>query len=91
MFASATKEEKEERSAAENIRANAARIKNDANNAAHTIKEDLNDLAHDAGRHVREMAGNVEESFICKIRDNPVQSSLIALGAGVMLGILIRR
>jgi ElaB/YqjD/DUF883 family membrane-anchored ribosome-binding protein len=63
-----------------------------------TNKKELSEKAHEAGAkvraiydqasgEVRELSQNVEEHIYKK----PVQSSLIALGAGVLLGLLLRR
>ena len=63
-----------------------------------TDKKALKEKAHEAGTQVRaiydhaseevhEVAHHVEERIVAR----PLQSSLIALGAGVVLGLLLRR
>jgi hypothetical protein len=60
--------------------------------------ESLNDAAHNAGRKVRGMLHTASDELThardymgAEIRTNPVRSSVIALGAGVLLGALLRR
>ncbi len=70
----------------------------DLKNTAYEMGDDLHNAAHQAGRKVRSMyntasneishAGDVVTS---EIRNNPVRSSLIAMGVGVVLGALLRR
>lgn len=67
-------------------------------NAAHDAGTELHHAANQAGRKVRSMIhsasdeiSHVSESVTSEIRANPVRSSLIALGAGVLLGVLLRR
>lgn len=62
-------------------------VKTDAENAAHragTSVRNMLDSASDELTHVKEVVND-------QIHNKPVQSSLIALGAGVILGLLIRR
>lgn len=61
-------------------------------------KEELEDIARNAGQHVRRLIDNAEENIseatgavAERIRGNPVQSSLIALGIGFVAGMLFRR
>ena len=56
------------------------------------------EIANEAGQKVREIFGHYSEDLSHtkevieeNIRNKPLQSSLIALGAGVLLGMLIRR
>lgn len=67
-------------------------------NAACDIKDTVNKAANQAGRDVRGMlhAANDEvvhagHAVTGEIRSNPVRSAAIALGAGVVLGALLRR
>ena len=67
-------------------------------NAAREVKEDVTDAAHEAGRKVRDFLhtasdeiSHVSHSVSTEIRSNPIRSSAIALGAGVLLGMLLRR
>lgn len=76
----------------------AHRFKDDARDAAATLKDDVEEIARRTGRHAREMAdsaghdvADAGEAILIKIRDNPIQSSLIALGVGLALGIFYRR
>lgn len=64
----------------------------------HDVKEDMQDMAHQAGRKVRNLFNaasdevtHVSETVTTEIRTNPVRSSMIALGVGVVLGALLRR
>ena len=67
-------------------------------NATHEIRDDLNHAANQAGRKVRNMfnsasdeISHASENVTTEIRANPVRSSAIALGVGVLIGALIRR
>jgi len=102
MFTHAHKEEAKDdivhksRHAANTIRNGTRRVKDDVSNdigeSVDAVKEDLQDIARTAGRHFRAMANSTEENMAAKIRDNPLQSNLIALAVGVALGVfLIRR
>lgn len=60
--------------------------------------ESLHDAAHNAGRKVRSMLHTASDELShardymgTEIRSNPVRSSVIALGVGVLLGALLRR
>ncbi len=66
--------------------------------AVHDVDNDLHDAANQAGRRVRGMLDNAGDEITHagnrvskEIHTNPVQSSLIALGVGVVLGALLRR
>ncbi len=67
-----------------------------------TAKDDtvttLQNSANEAGRKVRSMVNaasdeisHASEKVNGEIRSNPVRSSMIALGVGVLLGALLRR
>jgi len=82
----------------DDIRDGARRIKEDVRQAAGTFKNDIEDVAREAGAQARACAGSVEKnvkdtlgSVTNKINDNPVQSSVIALGVGVLLGLVFFR
>lgn len=72
-----------------------------SNTAAEAVEEtahDMREAAHKAGRKVRHIlhqAGDeihhATDTVAQQIRTNPVQSSVLALGAGLLLGMLIRR
>ena len=60
--------------------------------------ESLHDAAHNAGVKVRGMLHSASDELShardyvgTEIRTNPVRSSVIALGVGVLLGALLRR
>ena len=66
--------------------------------AACEMGDNLHEVAHSAGRKVRGMFNtasdeicSARESVGAEIRSNPIRSSLIALGAGVLLGALLNR
>lgn len=66
--------------------------------AACEMGDNLHDAAHSAGRKVRGMLNSASDEISyaseyvgTEIRSNPVRSSVIALGAGVLLGVLLRR
>ena len=74
------------------------RIKADISDAADRMKNDLEGMARSAGKQVRDLADSAEETatdaaatVTAKIRENPVQSSMIALGVGVLVGLLFFR
>ena len=65
---------------------------------AHEMNNDLHNAANQAGRKVRSLynAASDEVSYASdkvtgEIRSNPVRSSVIALGVGVLLGALLRK
>lgn len=72
--------------------------------SATTTKDDIqntkhsDDTIHQVGRKVRNFYDNTsdnihhaKETVTSQIRSNPIQSSLMALGAGMALGMLFRR
>lgn len=66
--------------------------------AASDMGESLHDAAHTAGRKVRGMLHSASDELShardymgTEIRTNPVRSSVIALGVGVLLGAMLRR
>lgn len=85
MFSTATKDE-------------AVKLKSASESTAHELNNDLHIAANNAGRKVRNLynaasdeISHASEKVTGEIRSNPVRSSLIALGVGVLLGTLIRR
>jgi len=90
MFTSATRPEAADKTV-DDIREGARRVKGDVRDAANAVREDLNDLARQAGGYVRELADQTEETLLGRIRENPVQSALIAAGIGFVAGMLFRR
>lgn len=87
------------------IKESANKLKNEAQQdieetreGLEVVKDDLRDVANRAGRRVRNLidtasseATHVKETVTHQIQDKPVQSALIALGAGFLLGALFRR
>ena len=70
----------------------------DAHIAAAAVKEDIEGAARRTGHHVRELADSAghslkeaEHALTVKIRDNPVQASLVALGLGLLVGRFFHR
>lgn len=66
--------------------------------AYNDARDDLRDAANKAGRTLRSMASSAQseathaaEIVTTQIRSNPVQSTLLALGAGFLIGALFRR
>ena len=73
-------------------------IKADIKKAAGKARAELRGLAHEAGRRSREMLDSAEHSvsgatdqLAGAIREKPFKSGFIALGIGVVLGMLVRR
>lgn len=69
-----------------------------AYNVADIAREDLVDFANVAGKKVRglienysEEVANTTETVATHVRNKPLQSALIALGAGFIIGLLARR
>ena len=85
MFSTATKDD-------------AVTLKNVSQNTAYDAKDDLQTAANQAGRKVRSLFNSASDDIseasdkvTAEIRSNPVRSSMIALGVGVVLGALLRR
>ncbi len=85
MFSTATKDE-------------AIKLKTVSQSTAHELNKDLHVVANEAGRKIRSLYNSASEEISqagdkvsAEIRTNPVRSSMIALGLGVLLGALIRR
>ena len=73
-------------------------LKRKAEETSETVKGDIREIANDAGRRVREFISGCKDELddttrtvTLTIRKKPIQSSLIALGAGFLLGALLRR
>lgn len=71
---------------------------NDARDHADKVGADIKEVAQEAGqkmRHMMDAAGTdlveLSEKVVAEVRQHPVQSSVIALGAGVIIGMLLRR
>jgi ElaB/YqjD/DUF883 family membrane-anchored ribosome-binding protein len=85
MFSNITKDE-------------ANKLKNASQNTAHQLNNDLHVAANQAGRKMRNIFNSASDELsqasdivTAKIRNNPLRSSMIALGAGIVLGVLLRR
>jgi len=73
-------------------------FKSDVKEAASAVGDDLEAVARRTGQQARHLADSAEHSLsdigatvTHKIRNNPIQSSLIALGIGLTIGMLYRR
>ncbi|MDD5585408.1 MAG: hypothetical protein PHY92_00435 [Alphaproteobacteria bacterium] len=100
MFA--TNKESKKDAALDKIGEDVARLKGDARRAASEMKDELGTMAHEAGQHARKIIDTASETakteissattaIKTQIREKPIQSGLIALGVGVVLGALLRR
>jgi len=76
----------------------ASNIRDEVVDTAYEVKNDLRGAANQAGIKVRSFfnsasdeISHASDSVTKQVRANPVQSSLIALGAGFILGALFRR
>ena len=76
----------------------ASHIEDNLRNIAGEVKADLRDLAHEAGKRSRDFVDQAGEeisdatnSVAGLIRKKPFQSSAIALGVGVLVGMFFRR
>ncbi len=76
----------------------ARNFKADATDTANAAKNDLEGVARETGTQMRAFADSAGHSLkdagdtvAVKIRDNPIQSTLIALGVGLLAGIIYRR
>ena len=59
--------------------------------AAGHVRDDLRELGVEAGHVAREKATDARESFVEKVRENPLKSLAIAAGLGALVGYLLRR
>jgi len=88
---------------ASDVKAGASRIGNDVRQTANNVRRDINQpdlegIAHDIGQKVHDYVGDTKDRFYkvsdeltSEIRSRPVQSSLVALGVGFLVGLLVRR
>lgn len=77
---------------------NVENLKNAARDSVNDVSAEFAHAANKAGRKVRSFIDTASEDFThvsetvtTEIRSNPVQSSLIALGVGIVLGKLFFR
>lgn len=89
---------KEKENAQADIKAAERKLKQDGRAMADAVSDDLSEIAHRAGRRVRSYynaaADELSDDYgqlTSRIKSNPVQASFIALGAGIVLGALLRR
>ncbi len=82
----------------QNLKTSAQNVKAAATETFGEVKDDLCATANNAGRKVRGFMHSAGEEFShatdvvsTQIKDKPIQSSLIALGVGFVLGVLFRR
>jgi ElaB/YqjD/DUF883 family membrane-anchored ribosome-binding protein len=82
----------------DNVKEAARNFKNEAGKTARAVTDDLEDTARRTGHHMRELAdsaghglSDIGQTMALKIRDKPVQSSFIALGIGLVFGMLYSR
>lgn len=80
------------------LKSSAQHVRSAANDATEGAKQDLREMANHAGRKVRDFIHTANDEITqardtvtTQIRSNPVQSSAIALGVGIVLGALLRR
>jgi ElaB/YqjD/DUF883 family membrane-anchored ribosome-binding protein len=73
-------------------------LKADACEAAAVVKDDVENMARRTGQHARELADSaghslagIAEAMRVRIREKPVQSSAIAIGIGLVVGMLYSR
>jgi len=81
-----------------NLKSSAQNFSNTAGQVAEDAKAELRNAAGKAGRKVRNFIHTASDEVVhakdtvtTQIRSNPVQSSFIALGVGIVLGALMRR
>lgn len=80
--------------AGDKIRQTAGQIKNGLENMAGTVAQTAGEtgtVVREAAEKTIDKAGQASKSTMRFVKDNPVESSLIALLTGVVLGTLIRR
>jgi ElaB/YqjD/DUF883 family membrane-anchored ribosome-binding protein len=80
------------------LKEQAATVKDDVRELGRLTKEvsqeKLREARQTAGEYVskgRERAGELEDSVVTYVRDNPVKSVLMAAGAGALLAFLLSR
>ena len=81
-----------------NLKNSAQNLRSAVGNVAEDAKEDLRVVANNAGKRVRDFihtasdeVTHAKDTVTSQIRTNPVQSSMVALGIGFLLGALFRR
>ena len=83
------------RQAAEELKNGARRMKNDLKEdfgeTMDAVRDDLSEAARQAGKKMRQLTDEAEETLVTKIHDNPLQSILVAVAAGFFIGALFTR
>jgi len=77
-----------------NTDSTAKNFRSDATKAKDGIIDAANDVSHKVGGFMKSACDNVSntaDSLTSEIRNKPVQSTLIAMGAGFLLSTLLRR
>ena len=81
-----------------NLKNSTQNLRSAVGNVAEDAKEDLRVVANNAGKRVRDFihtasdeVTHAKDTVTSQIRTNPVQSSMVALGIGFLLGALFRR
>ena len=82
----------------QSLRNSAQNIKDDARDTAREAKGELRDTANKVGRSVRGFLDSTSDEFSHaadtvknQIHEKPVQSALVTLGIGFVLGLMFRR
>ena len=100
MFATTPKETKPMTTEKINhdLREGARKVRESVSETTNRVKHDLNDMAHDAGEQARALFDNANDQLLdatdyvrTQVREKPLQSTLVALGAGILIGLLYRR
>ena len=80
------------------VRESARHLRDAARNVESSIKDDLAAAAKHTKEQVRDFAGtaqhqaaDISDAVTAKIKKNPLQSSLLALGVGFVAGMIYRR
>ncbi len=84
--------------AVNDVKTSANRVERAARSKANSVVEDLSEYAHTAGQSVRHFIDSANDEVHHaadkvkgEIRENPVRSTLVALGVGALIGALLRR
>src|SRR4051812_5879026 len=98
MFNATTKNANERNETNSNIKSAASYAGYEARNAIEDTADDIRTTANKAGRKVRNLFNNASDEITdaadtvtTYVRKSPVQSSMLALGIGFILGSLFRR
>lgn len=96
MFSTATKDAAND--TLQDAKSTASSAKRDLRDAGRDTSKNFNQYAEKAGHDLREFIDHTSDKIhhasdrvVGEIRTNPIRSSAMALGIGVLLGALIRR